>query len=241
MEFPMSRELGAEFIGTFTLVTAVCGAALFSAPSAGLIAVAFAVGLSVLAMAYAVGPISGGHFNPAVTVGLVAAGRFEANKALSYIIAQVFGGIAAAAVFYVILSGAPAGKWNNFVAISNLYGGTGFSLLSVGLIEIVITALFVLVIVSVTSPRAPAGFAPIAIGLALVLFHLVAIPVSNASLNPARSTATAVFGGAVAMQSLWLFWVAPIVGGVIGGSIGKWLHAEYVRGPINPKAKRKRK
>jgi aquaporin Z len=113
-------------------------------------------------------------------------------------------------------------------------GGSGFSLPSVGLIEVVITALFVLVIVSVTSPRAPAGFAPIAIGLALTLFHLVAIPVSNASLNPARSTATAVFGGPVALQSLWLFWLAPIVGGVIGGAIGKWLHTEYVGGPVNP-------
>lgn len=237
----MSRELSAEFIGTFTLVTAVCGAALFSAPSAGLVAVAFAVGLSVLVMAYAVGSISGGHFNPAVTAGLVAAGRFDANKAAPYILAQVLGGIAAAAVFYVILSGAPAGKWNTFTAVSNIYGGAGFPLLPVALIEIVITALFVLVIVSVTSPRAPAGFAPIAIGLALVLFHLVAIPVSNASLNPARSTATAVFGGAIALQSLWLFWVAPIVGGIIGGSIAKWLHAEYVRGPANTKPRRKRK
>lgn len=237
----MTRELGAEFIGTFTLVSAVCGAALFSAPSAGLIAVAFAVGLSVLAMAYAVGPISGGHFNPAVTAGLIAAGRFDANKAVPYILAQVLGGAAAALVFYAILSGAPAGKWNTFTAISNVYGGTNFSLVSVALIEVVITALFVVVIVSVTSPRAPAGFAPIAIGLALVLFHLVAIPVSNASLNPARSTATAIFGGATALQSLWLFWVAPIVGGVIGGSIGKWLHAEYVRGPINPKPRRKKK
>jgi aquaporin Z len=231
----MSRELSAEFIGTFTLVTAVCGAALFSAPSAGLVAVAFAVGLSVLAMAYAVGPISGGHFNPAVTCGLVAAGRFDSGKAIQYIVAQVAGGIAAAVVFYIILQGAPAaGKWNTFLAVSNTYGGSGFSLLSVALIEIVMTALFVLVIVSVTSPRAPAGFAPIAIGLALVLVHLVAIPVSNASVNPARSTATAIFGGAAALGSLWLFWVAPILGGVIGGLIGKWLHAEYVKGPTNP-------
>jgi aquaporin Z len=237
----MSRELGAEFIGTFTLVTAVCGAALFSAPSAGLVAVAFAVGLSVLAMAYAVGSISGGHFNPAVTLGLLAAGRFELGKAVPYIAAQLLGGVAAAAVFYCILSGAPAGKWNNFIAISNLYGGTGFPLLPVALIEIVITALFVLVIVSVTSPRAPAGFAPLAIGLALVLFHLVAIPVSNASLNPARSTATAVFGGSVALQSLWLFWAAPIIGGIVGGLLGKWLHTEYVRGPVNRKSSRKRK
>jgi len=228
------RELGAEFIGTFTLVTAVCGAALFSAPSAGLVAVAFAVGLSVLAMAFAVGPISGGHFNPAVTLGLVAGGRFEMGRAPAYIIAQLLGGAAAACVFYLILSGAAGGKWNSFTDVSNLYGGTHSSLIAVGLIEVVITALFVLVIVSVTSPRAPAGFAPIAVGLALVLFHLVAIPVSNASLNPARSTATAVFGGATALQSLWLFWVAPIVGGIIGGMIGKWLHAEYISGPVNP-------
>src|SRR5947199_2674432 len=132
----MTKELSAEFIGTFTLVTAVCGAALFSAPSAGLVAVAFAVGLSVLAMAYAVGSISGGHFNPAVTCGLVAAGRFDGGKAIQYILAQVAGGIAAAAVFYVILEGAPAaGKWNTFLAASNTYGGSGFSLLSVALIE----------------------------------------------------------------------------------------------------------
>ncbi len=223
----MTRELSAEFIGTFALVSAVCGAALFSAPSAGLIAVAFAVGLSVLAMAYAVGPISGGHFNPAVTCGLVAAGRFPGSKALPYIVAQVVGGIVAAAVFYVILQGAPsAGKWNNFLAISNTYGGSGFTMASAGLIEVVITMLFLIVIVSVTSPRAPAGFAPIAIGLALTLFHLMSIPVSNASLNPARSTATALFGGAEALQTLWLYWVAPILGGVIGGAIGKWLHSD---------------
>jgi aquaporin Z len=226
-DFQMSKELGAEFLGTFTLVTAVCGAALFSAPSAGLIAVAFAVGLSVLTMAYALGPISGGHFNPAVTLGLVAAGRFSASKALPYIIAQVIGGVAAAAVFYVILQGAPAaGKWNTFLAVSNTYGGSGFTMLSAGLIEVVITALFLVVITGSTSEKAPAGFAPIAIGLALVLFHLVSIPVSNASLNPARSTATAIFGGEVALQSLWLYWVAPIVGGVIGGVIGKWFYAK---------------
>src|SRR5215510_4235327 len=151
----MQKELGAEFIGTFALVTAVCGAALFSAPSAGLVAVAFAVGLSVLAMAFAVGHISGGHFNPAVTLGLVAGGRFEASKAVPYIIAQVLGGAAAAVVFYVILGGAAAGgKWNDFTAISNLYGGAHSS------------------------------------------------------------------------QSLWLFWVAPILGGVIGGVISKWLQEE---------------
>jgi aquaporin Z len=226
----MSRELGAEFIGTFTLVTAVCGAALFSAPSAGLVAVAFAVGLSVLAMAFAVGPISGGHFNPAVTLGLVAGGRFEMGRAPAYIIAQLLGGVAAAAVFYVILGGAPAGgKWNSFTAISNLYGGSGqFSLLAVLIIEVVITALFLIVIMGVTTKNCPAGFAPIAIGLALTLFHLVSIPVSNASLNPARSTATAIFGGTEALSSLWMFWVAPIVGGVIGGIASKWLYDEPV-------------
>jgi aquaporin Z len=231
----MERELTAEFIGTFTLVTAVCGAALFSAPSAGLIAVAFAVGLSVLASAYAFGSISGAHFNPAVTCGLVAAGHFQAGKAVPYIIAQVLGGIAAAAVFYVILQGAPAGgKWNSFTDISNLYGDGHASILSAALIEIVITALFILVIVSVTSPSAPAGFAPLAIGFALVLFHLVAIPITNASVNPARSTATAIFGGAIAQGSLWLYWVAPIAGGVIGGAIGRWLHVAYRSGPTNP-------
>src|SRR5258707_3271951 len=218
----MTKELSAEFIGTFTLVTAVCGAALFSAPSAGLIAVAFAVGAAVRAMAYAVGPISGGLFNPAVTCGLVAAGRFDMGKAVPYIIAQVIGGVAAAVVFYVILQGAPAsGKWNTFLAISNTYGGTGFPLLSVGLIEVVMTALFLVVITGVTSSKASPGFAPIAIGLTLVTIHLVAIPVSNASVNPPRSTPTAPVGGAAAMQSLWLFWVAPIVGGIIGGLIGK--------------------
>ena len=230
----MQRELAAEFIGTFTLVSAVCGAGLFSAPSAGLVAIAFAVGLSVLAMAFAVGHISGGHFNPAVTCGLVAAGRFGGGKAIPYIIAQVLGGALAALVFYLVLQGAPAGKWNTFLAISNTYGGKGFSLASVFLTEAVLTALFLVVIVGVTSKRAPAGFAPIAIGLALTLIHLVAIPISNASVNPARSTATAIFGGPEAWHSLWLFWVAPILGGVIGGFIARWLQDEW------PKARRRR-
>ena len=232
----MSKELGAEFIGTFTLVSAVCGAALFSAPSAGLVAVAFAVGLSVLAMAFAVGHISGGHFNPAVTFGLVAAGRFPDQKAIAYVIAQVLGGASAAGVFYLVLMGAPVGKWNTFTAASNLYGGAnGFSLASVFLTEVVITALFLVVIVGATSKRAPAGFAPIAIGLSLTLFHLIAIPVSNASLNPARSTATAIFGGPEAWKTLWLFWVAPILGGIIGGFSARWLQNEM------PQIKKKRR
>jgi aquaporin Z len=226
-----TRKYLAEFVGTFALVSSVCGAALFSAPGAGLITVALAIGGIVLAMAYAVGHISGGHFNPAVTCGLIAAGRFDAKDAIPYIIAQVLGGVAAAAIFYVILSGAPTltppAKWNDFVAISNIYGGADhFPLLPVALIEVVLTAIFLIVIVGATSKKAPAGFAPIAIGLTLVFIHLAAIPVSNASVNPARSTATAIFGGQVALGSLWLFWVAPIVGGVIGGFIGKWLQEE---------------
>jgi aquaporin Z len=223
----MSKKLAAEFVGTFMLVSSVCGAALFSAPSAGLMTVAFAIGAAVLAMAYAVGHISGGHFNPAVTCGLVVAGRFDSAEAIPYVIAQVIGGIVAAAVFYLILTGAPAGKWNDFVAISNIYGGDGhFPLLQVALIEVVLTALFLIVIVGVTSKKAPPGFAPIAIGLTLTFIHLAAIPVSNASVNPARSTATALFGGGAALTSLWLFWVAPIVGGVIGGYVARWLQED---------------
>lgn len=232
----MQREFAAEFIGTFALVGAVCGAALFSAPSAGLVAVAFAVGLSVLAMAYAVGHISGAHFNPAVTCGLVAAGRFPAEKAPIYIVAQVLGGAAAAGVFYFVLQGAPVGKWNDFVAISNIYGSGHFSLASAALTEVVITGLFLVVIVGATSQRAPAGFAPIAIGLSLTLFHLMSIPVTNASLNPARSTATALFGGAQALNSLWLFWLAPVAGGVIGGAVCRWLQNERAK----PARKRRR-
>src|SRR5262249_15841102 len=150
--------------------------------------------------AYAVGHISGGHFNPAVTCGLIAGGRFPAGKAVPYIIAQVLGGAAAACVFWVVLPGAPGGKWNTVTALSNLAGGSGqVSTLAAGVTEVGIRAVFLIVILGVTSKRAPAGFAPIAIGLSLTLFHLIAIPVSNASLNPARSTATAIFGGAEAL------------------------------------------
>ncbi len=229
-----ARALGAEFIGTFTLVAATCGAALFSAPAgAGLMAPAFAIGLSVLIMAYSVGHISGGHFNPAVTIGLVAAGRFEASKAAPYIVSQLLGGIAAAAVFWMILGGAlsagpsAATKWNSFAAISNGWGGAnGFSMAAVFLMEVVVTAVFLIVIVGSTSTRAPSGFAPLAIGVALFVLHLVSIPVTNASINPARSTAPALFAGGAALSQLWLFWVAPIVGGLIGGLIARWLQDE---------------
>jgi len=235
------RDLAAEFIGTFTLVSAVCGAALFSAPSAGLIAVAIAVGMSVTTMAYAVGHISGGHFNPAVTLGLVVAGRFSADKAVPYIITQVIAGACAAGVFYIVMMGAGTGRWNDFVAVSNLYGEPQhFSLVAVFITEVVITALFLIVIVGSTSPNSPGTFAPLAIGLALMMFHLIAIPISNASLNPARSTATAIFGGAPALKCLWLFWIAPIIGGLIGGYISRELQTDLPARILPKKPARRR-
>ena len=227
------RALAAQFIGTFTLVAATCGSALFSAPSGGgLVAVAFAIGLSVLIMAYAVGHISGGHFNPAVTLGLVAGGRFDMANAVPYIIAHMAGGIVAALIFSMILSGAPpttagGAKWNTFAAISNSFGGTGkFTLMAAFLIEVVLTALLLIVIMGATSKRAPAGFAPIAIGVAIVIFHLASIPVSNTSLNPARSTAPALLAGGAELGNLWFFWVAPIICAVIGGTFSKWVQNE---------------
>ena len=221
-------KLLSEFVGTFMLVSAVCGAALFTAASpgnsAGMIGVSLAVGMTVLAMIYAVGHISGGHFNPAVTMGLWAGGKFQTSEIPSYIGAQVVGGACAALVFYLIASGKSDMALGNFA--SNGYGSQSsgkFSLGSVFLIEVVITALFLIVIIGATSAKAPAGFAPIAIGLALAVFHLMAIPVSNASLNPARSTATAIFGGEIALAQLWLFWVAPIIGGMLGGVISRMI------------------
>ncbi|GBF25722.1 aquaporin Z [bacterium MnTg02] len=197
-------KLLSEFVGTFMLVSAVCGAALFTACSpgngAGIIGVSLAVGMTVLAMAYAVGYVSGGRFNLAVTIGLWAGGKFETKDIPSYIGAQVAGGACAALVFYLIASGKSDMVLGNFA--SNGYGSQSpgkFSLGSVFLIEVVITALFLIVIIGATSAKAPAGFAPIAIGLALAVFHLMAMPVSNASLNPARSTATAIFGGGTAL------------------------------------------
>ena len=219
-------KLMAESVGTFMLVSAVCGAALFTAAfpgnGAGILGVALAVGLTVLAMAYAVGHVSGGHFNPAVTLGLWAAGKFQSKDVPLYIAAQVIGGACGALVFYLIAIGKADIVLGNFA--SNGYGSESpgnFSMVSVFLAEVVITALFLVVIVGATSPKAPAGFGPIAIGLALAVFHLMAIPVSNASLNPARSTATALFGGGTALAQLWLFWVAPILGGVIGGFLSR--------------------
>lgn len=226
-----SKKLGAEFIGTFALVSAVCGAALFSAgfpnAGAGIFGVAFAVGLTVMAMAFAVGHISGGHFNPAVTLGLWAGGRVESKDIVPYIIAQVAGGAAAAAVFFLIASGQADFSAGGFA--SNGYGAhspAGFSLLSVFIAEVVLTALFLIIIMGATSKSAPAGFAPIAIGFALTTIHLMSIPISNTSLNPARSLATAIFADDWALQQVWMFWVAPILGGIAGGFIAKWLQSE---------------
>lgn len=226
-----SKKLGAEFIGTFALVSAVCGAALFSAGfpngGAGIFGVAFAVGLTVMAMAFAVGHISGAHFNPAVTLGLWAGGRVESKDIVPYILAQVAGGAAAAAVFFLIASGQADFTAGGFA--SNGYGAhspAGFSLLSVFIAEVVLTALFLIVIMGATSKSAPAGFAPIAIGFALATIHLMSIPISNTSLNPARSLATAIFADDWALQQVWMFWVAPILGGIAGGFIAKWLQSE---------------
>jgi aquaporin Z len=216
------KALAAEFIGTFALVGSILGAALFSFPISGITGVALSLGFTVMAMIFAVGHISGGHFNPAVTLGLVAGRRFSAGEAPAYIIAQCLGGIAAAVVFYVIASGKSGGfEVGNFA--SNMYGGEGYSMLSAFLIEVVLTGLFIFIIMGATSARAPVGFAAIAIGLALAATQFMAIPVDNASINPARSLATAVIALGEPLAQLWLFWVAPILGGVLGGLLGRWL------------------
>ena len=220
----MSKKLFAEFFGTFWLVFGGCGSALFAASvnlGIGYLGVALAFGLTVLTMAFAVGHISGGHFNPAVTLGLVAGGRFSAKEAIPYIISQVLGGLLAGAALYLIASG-KAGFDATAGFASNGYGEhspEGYSMAAVFIAEALLTGFFLLVIHGATDKRAPAGFAPIAIGLCLTLIHLVSIPVSNTSVNPARSTAVAFFQGSWAVEQLWLVWVAPIVGGIIGGLI----------------------
>lgn len=216
------RALAAEFFGTFMLVASIVGAALFTFPNAGVLGVAFSVGLTVMAMAFAIGQISGGHFNPAVTLGLVAGGRFPPANALGYIVAQCAGGIAAALFIYFIASS----KTDFVVGIfaSNMYGGAnGYPLVAVFLLEALLTAFFVLVFIGVTRKTEPTKFAPIAIGLSLTVAHIIAIPVSNTSVNPARSLATAVIAGGEPLAQLWVFWVAPILGAVAGGILGKWL------------------
>jgi aquaporin Z len=217
------KALGAEFIGTFMLTGAVLGAAFYSfgAPSgaAGILGVAFSIGITVMVMAYSVGHISGGHFNPAVTLGLVAGGRFPAADALPYIIAQCLGAIAVTGVFAAIGNAPATYAANGYGSLSMINA----SLFSVILIEVVLTAFFLVVIMGVTRPAAPAGFAPIAIGLTLTAIHIMSIPVSNTSVNPARSLGPAVFAGGEALTQLWVFFVAPIAGAVIGALIYRWL------------------
>lgn len=236
----MTRRLGAELVGTFWLVLGGCGSAVLAAKfggeanplGIGFVGVALAFGLAVLTGVYALGHISGGHFNPAVSFGLWAAGRFPARELLPYIVAQVAGAILAGFILMQIASGtgtfavdpASAGAF-----ASNGYGALspgGYSVAAAFLCEVAMTMMFLVVILGATSPRAPAGFAPLAIGLALTLIHLVSIPVTNTSVNPARSTGVALFAGAGALSQLWLFWLAPILGGLMGGYLHRMLEAD---------------
>lgn len=226
------KRYGAEFIGTFWLVLGGCGSAVLAAAfpnvGIGLLGVSLAFGLTLLTMAFAIGHISGCHINPAVSIGLWAGGRFPAKDLLPYIVAQVLGGIAAGAVLYLIASG-KAGFDLSAGFASNGYGSHspgGYSLLSALISEIVMTMMFILVILGATDKRAPQGLAPIAIGLCLTLIHLISIPVTNTSVNPARSTGVAVFVGGWAVAQLWLFWVAPIIGGMLGAVIYRFIGGE---------------
>lgn len=229
----MQKKLAAEFFGTFWLVLGGCGSAVLAAAfpgvGIGLLGVALAFGLTVLTMAYAVGGISGGHFNPAVSVGLATAGRFPWASVIPYIIAQVIGAIVAAGVLYIIASG-KAGFAIDPAApgafATNGYGAHspgGYSMVAALVTEVVMTAFFLIIILGATGKSVPAGFAPIAIGLGLTLIHLISIPVTNTSVNPARSTGPALFVGGLALQQLWFFWVAPLIGGALGGLIYKGL------------------
>lgn len=235
-----TRKFVAEFIGTFWLVLGGCGSAVLAAKfggagnplGIGFLGVALAFGLTVLTGAYAFGHISGGHFNPAVSLGLWAGGRFPIGDLPGYVIAQVAGGVAAGAILFCIASGTAGFTIDPAAAgafASNGFGTRspgGYSLAASLICEIVMTAMFLIVILGSTHRAAPAGFAPIAIGLALTLIHLISIPVTNTSVNPARSTGVALFAGRAAISQLWLFWVAPFAGALIGGSIYKWLGAD---------------
>lgn len=223
------KPYGAEFFGTFWLVLGGCGSAVLAAAfpnvGIGLLGVSLAFGLTVLTMAYAIGHISGCHLNPAVSVGLWASGRFPANKLLPYIVAQVLGGILAGGVLYIIASGKASFDLSAGFA-SNGYGvhsPGGYSLLAALVCEVVMTMIFLLIILGATDKRAPQGFAPLAIGFGLTLIHLISIPVTNTSVNPARSTAVALFVGDWAITQLWLFWVAPIAGALIGAALYRFL------------------
>lgn len=227
-----SKKYLAEAIGTFWLTFAGCGAAVLAAgfPEVGIgfLGVALAFGLTVVTMAYAIGHVSGCHLNPAVTVGLYAGGRFPAGDIAPYILAQLVGAIIAAGAIYVIASGAPGFSLAGGLA-SNGYGEHspgGYSLASAFTMEVIMTAIFLFIIMGATHGKAPAGFAPLAIGLALTLIHLVSIPVTNTSVNPARSTGPALFVGGWALAQLWLFWLAPIIGGIIGAVLYRWISSE---------------
>ena len=226
----MMKKLGAEFVGTFWLVFGGCGSAVLAAgfPELGIgfVGVSLAFGLTVMTMAYAVGHISGGHFNPAVSLGLALGNRFSWGELPGYWIAQVLGSFVAAGVLFVIASGAPDFAAGGFA--SNGYGDLspgGYSMQAVLIAEIVLTALFLIIILGATSAKAPAGFAPIAIGLGLTLIHLISIPVSNTSVNPARSTSVAFYADTAAVPQLWLFWVAPLIGAAIGALVWKFVLA----------------
>jgi len=223
--------MGAEFIGTFWLVLGGCGSAVLAASfpnvGIGLLGVSLAFGLTVLTMAFAIGHISGCHLNPAVSIGLWSGGRFSISELGSYIIAQVAGGIAGAAVLYIIATGKAGFEVGGFA--SNGYGEHspgGYSLIAALVTEVVMTFMFLLIILGVTDKRAPQGFAPIAIGLGLTLIHLISIPVTNTSVNPARSTGVALFAGGWAISQLWMFWVAPIVGAILAGVVYRWLGSQ---------------
>ncbi len=224
MEHTLSQRLAAEFLGTFVLVLGGCGSAVLAAGIAdvgiGFAGVALAFGLTVLTMAYAVGHVSGGHFNPAVTLGLTLGKRFEWKDVPAYVVTQVVAASVAALVLFVIASGKDGFSASESGFATNGYGDRspdGYSLLAVLVVEVVLTAVFLYVILGATDTRAPKGFAPIAIGLSLTLIHLVSIPVSNTSVNPARSTGPALFAGGEALGQLWLFWLAPLVGAAIAG------------------------
>lgn len=226
------KPYGAEFFGTFWLVLGGCGSAVLAAAfpdvGIGLLGVSLAFGLTVLTMAFAIGHISGCHLNPAVSIGLWAGGRFPAGKLIPYIVAQVLGAIAAGGVLYVIASGATGFNVGGGFA-SNGYAEHspgGYSMVAALVTEVVMTMFFLIIILGATDKRAPAGFAPLAIGLGLTLIHLVSIPVTNTSVNPARSTGVAIFVGGWALQQLWLFWVAPIVGAVLGAVSYKFIASE---------------
>lgn len=226
------KKYVAETIGTFWLVLGGCGSAVLAATfpqvGIGLVGVSLAFGLSVVTMAYAIGHISGAHLNPAVTIGLTAGGRFPPADVIPYVIAQVVGGLLAGGVLYLIASGAPGFELAKGFA-SNGYAEHspgGYSLTAGFITEVVMTAMFLFVIMGATHGKAPVGFAGLAIGLALVLIHLVSIPVTNTSVNPARSTGVAVYVGGWALAQLWLFWVAPILGGIVGGAVYRWLIGE---------------